>query len=105
MAMESAWMLARMLGHADRDNISTLLQAYEREQRPRVEAAQNNSRQLASLMFRQSKLLAFARDVLVRVMSVEMAVKPIQRLLAAEPDPDAAATAALSTSAAQAVRH
>ncbi|WP_051299150.1 FAD-dependent oxidoreductase [Arthrobacter castelli] len=104
MAIESAWVLARILGHADRHNVPTLLQAYEQAQRPRVEAAQNNSRQLASLMFRQSKLLAIVRDFIVRVMSVEMAVKSIQRLLVDEPDPDAVARAALKAAQSDAVR-
>ncbi|MFV1363325.1 NAD(P)/FAD-dependent oxidoreductase [Mycolicibacterium elephantis] len=87
MAMESAWVLSRLLRPADRGNLAELLRTYERTQRPRVEAAQDNSRQLASLMFRRSRLLAMAREVAMRFVSVERALRPIQRLLQDQPDP------------------
>jgi salicylate hydroxylase len=87
MAMESAWVLNRMLRHADRPRLADVLHAYERAQRPRVEAAQANSRQLASLMFRRSRILAWARELAMRVISVERALRPIQRLLQTQPDP------------------
>ena len=87
MAMESAWVLSRMLAHADRARLATVLHAYERAQRPRVEAAQTNSRQLAGMMFRRSRLLAVARELAMRVISVERALRPIQRLLQEQPDP------------------
>jgi salicylate hydroxylase len=87
MAMESAWVLGRMLGHADRARLGEVLHAYERAQRPRVETAQANSRQLASLMFRRSRILAWARELAMRVISVERALRPIQRLLQEQPDP------------------
>lgn len=87
MAMESAWMLSRMLAHADRARLATVLRAYECAQRPRVETAQDNSRQLASLMFRRSKTLAWGRELAMRVISVERALRPIQRLLQEQPDP------------------
>jgi 2-polyprenyl-6-methoxyphenol hydroxylase-like FAD-dependent oxidoreductase len=89
MAMESAWVLARMLRHADRAGLSRLLRAFEQGQRPRVEAAQDNSRQLAKVMFRRSRTLAWARELAMRFMSVERALRPIQRLLGNQPDPDA----------------
>nr|WP_090345185.1 NAD(P)/FAD-dependent oxidoreductase [Mycolicibacterium malmesburyense]CRL77245.1 2-polyprenyl-6-methoxyphenol hydroxylase-like oxidoreductase [Mycolicibacterium malmesburyense] len=89
MAMESAWVLTRMLRHAPDIALSDLLRAYESGQRPRVEAAQDNSRHLARLMFRRSKTLAVARELAMRVMSVEMALRPIQRLLREQPDPEA----------------
>ena len=92
MAMESAWVLGRMLRHADRAELADLLRAYERTQRPRVEAAQDNSRQLANLMFRRSRSLAVLRDLAMRMMSVQAAIRPIQRLLQNQPDPDAIAT-------------
>lgn len=91
MAMESAWVLGRLLRHADRARLADLLGAYERTQRPRVEAAQDNSRQLANLMFHRSRSLAVLRDLAMRVMSVEYAIRPIQRLLRDEPEPDAIA--------------
>jgi 2-polyprenyl-6-methoxyphenol hydroxylase-like FAD-dependent oxidoreductase len=96
MAMESAWVLARMLSHADRkDQIPVLLRAYEAAQRPRVEAAQDTSRTLARIMFRQSRMLAALRDLSMRFLSVEAALGPIQKLLAAKPDPDRIAGEAL----------
>lgn len=88
MAIESAWVLSRMLQYADRENTGTLLKAYEKAQRPRVEAAQKTSRGLAKIMFRQSKLLAALRDLSMRLVSVEMALGPIQKLVANKPDPD-----------------
>lgn len=94
MAMESAWLLCRLLRQADRTDLPDLLRAYERTQRPRVEAAQDNSRQLASLMFRRSRLLAVAREVAMRFMSVERALRPIQRLLQEQPDPQECVSAA-----------
>lgn len=102
MAIESAWVLSRILRKADPGNVAALLTAFENAQRPRVEAAQDTSRQLAGIMFRHSKLLAALRDAVMRLVSVEMAIKPIQRLLADGPDPDATARAALGASAAEA---
>ncbi|MDQ4119110.1 MAG: FAD-dependent monooxygenase, partial [Actinomycetota bacterium] len=93
MAMESAWVLCRMLRHADGDTVPALLRAYERAQRPRVEAAQSNSRWLARMMFHRSTLLAVLREVVLRFTTVEVALGPIRRLLADRPDPDAAAAA------------
>ncbi|WP_350274811.1 NAD(P)/FAD-dependent oxidoreductase [Kribbella sp. HUAS MG21] len=90
MAMESAWVLATMLREARPDTVAPLLQAYERTQRPRVEAAQNASRTLARMMFHRSKTLAVLRDALLRVTSISVALRPIQRLLATRPDPTTA---------------
>lgn len=91
MAMESAWVLTRMLQHSRPDTLVSLLHAYERAQRPRVEAAQDNSRMLARLMLHHSVLLATLRDIAMRVTSVKVALRPIRRLLANRPDPDALA--------------
>ncbi|NYT36124.1 FAD-dependent monooxygenase [Allopusillimonas soli] len=88
MAMESAWVLAGMLRHENGRNLAALLRAYESAQRPRVEAAQDTSRSLARLMFRQSRILAVLRDAAMRFVSVEAALRPIQKLLANKPDPD-----------------
>lgn len=93
MAMESAWVLCRLLRHTDRSGLADLLTAYEQAQRPRVEAAQDNSRSLAKLMFRRSRALAVLRELAMRMVSVETAIRPIQRLLAQQPDPDAIAAA------------
>lgn len=99
MAMESTWVLTRMLRYATKENIASLLKAYETSQKPRVEAAQGTSRGLAKIMFRQSRLLAVLRDLSMRFVSVEMAIKPIQKLVADKPDPDGIAKTALEGSA------
>ncbi|MDI6942750.1 NAD(P)/FAD-dependent oxidoreductase [Microbacterium barkeri] len=91
MAIESAWMLARMLAHAERDTLTAVLHAWERIERPRVEAAQGTSRALARLMFRRGADVAWLRESLMRVLSVRAALRPILRLLAERPDPDAVA--------------
>ncbi|ASK64019.1 FAD-binding monooxygenase [Virgibacillus phasianinus] len=95
MAMESAWILARILRYAQPGNVNSLLQAYEKVQRPRVETAQNTSRRLAGLMFHRSRAIAVLRDVTMRFVSVEAAIKPIQKLLANQPNPDHVAKEAL----------
>ncbi|MBB2993530.1 2-polyprenyl-6-methoxyphenol hydroxylase-like FAD-dependent oxidoreductase [Mycolicibacterium iranicum] len=83
MAMESAWVLSRAL--CGGDDIGTALDRFERSQRPRVAAAQRNSRQLARLMFRRSRLLASAREALLSSVSVERALGPIRTILATSP--------------------
>lgn len=87
MAMESAWVLARMLRTADRADVNAVLTRFERSQRPRVTAAQRNSRQLAWLMFRRSRLLAVVREGVLRTVSVDRALGPIQKLLQNPPAP------------------
>lgn len=89
MAIESAWMLARMLRHADRGSLPTVLKAWERVERPRVEAAQTNSRALARIMFRRGPVIAWLRETVMRMLSVRTALGPIVRLVSARPDPDA----------------
>lgn len=85
MAMESAGILARQLAAADARAIPAALRAYEQAQRPRVEAAQTNSRQLARLAFRRSRALAVARDVAMRFVTLKMALGPIRDLLQDRP--------------------
>ncbi|WP_209325232.1 FAD-dependent oxidoreductase [Brevibacterium renqingii] len=80
MAMESAHMLARAIA-AGRDDPVTALKRFEDRQRPRVEAAHENSRALAGLMFDRSRLLAAARDQVFRILSIRTALKPILKLL------------------------
>ncbi|HET8735713.1 MAG TPA: NAD(P)/FAD-dependent oxidoreductase [Pricia sp.] len=96
MAMESAWVLTRMLHYSNKENVATMLKAYEKLQRPRVESAQGNSRGLAWLMFHKSKILAYIRDWAMRLVSVEMALKPIQKLVANSPNPDGIAKSILN---------
>ena len=113
MAIESAWVLARMLlstlttaqpgragavaslGLTEQERVSptdlaAVLTAYETAQRPRVETAQDTSRSLARLMFSESRLLATLRDVALRMITVERAIRPITELLATPPVADAA---------------
>jgi 2-polyprenyl-6-methoxyphenol hydroxylase-like FAD-dependent oxidoreductase len=61
------------------------LRNYENSQRPRVESAQDNSRALAKMMFRRSRLLAKIRDVAARFMTLKMALGPIRKLLETAP--------------------
>lgn len=87
MAMESATVLAHCLRDVPRDGVAEALRAYERAQRHRVEAAQDNSRQLAKLMFRQSSVLAVLRDLAVRLLPLGTAIRPIRKLLDESPLP------------------
>lgn len=100
MAMESAWVLTRMLRGAGPAAIPPVLAAYEQAQRPRVESAQGNSRALAGAMFHRSRILAVLRDLAMRMVSVKFALKSIQKLLANQPNPHAAVAEALQASAA-----
>jgi 2-polyprenyl-6-methoxyphenol hydroxylase-like FAD-dependent oxidoreductase len=86
MAMESAGVLAARLHAATAGQVPTTLRDYERTQRPRVEAAQANSRRLARLLFRRSPLLAAARDAAVRILPLQATLGPIRALLEQAPD-------------------
>lgn len=85
MAIESAWALVRELESADAGTLAAALAAYEGAQRPRVETAQDASRSLGRLMLRRSRVLAVLRDLVMRVVSVDAALRPIERLLADAP--------------------
>ncbi|GAA5153097.1 FAD-dependent monooxygenase [Pseudonocardia eucalypti] len=85
MAMESAWMLAGHLRGIPRERVPEALRAYERAQRPRVEAAQRNSRQLARLVFGEGWWLPVVRDTATRVLPVRAALGPIRKLLNTRP--------------------
>lgn len=88
MAMESAWVLCRALAGTTPKDVASGLTRYEAVQKPRVESAQSNSRQLAGLMFRRGSVLALLRDTAMRVTSVKMALRPIIRLLQQPPEHD-----------------
>lgn len=93
MAIESAWVLANTLVGARPADVPVRLSLYEGAQKPRVESAQSNSRQLARLMFKRSTVLAQLRDITMHLVSVDVALGPIKRLLdepAAIPDASAA---------------
>ncbi len=85
MAMESAWVLADRLAEADAGGAEAALADFERTQRPRVEAAQKNSRQLAPLLFNESGAGAVLRDVATRFIPLSVALKPIRGLLETRP--------------------
>jgi 2-polyprenyl-6-methoxyphenol hydroxylase-like FAD-dependent oxidoreductase len=85
MAMESAGVLARTLATADRATVTAALREYERAQRPRVEAAQANSRQLAHLVFQRNHALVAIRDLATRFVTLKMALGPIRKLLQDQP--------------------
>ena len=99
MAMESAGVLADELsalaarpstassaGSSVADESAAALERFEARQRPRVEAAHDNSRSLARLMFGRSRLFAFARDQAFRIISIRSALKPILQLLESPPE-------------------
>jgi salicylate hydroxylase len=92
MAMESAWVLAGLLADTTPDRVPDALRGYEASQRPRVEAAQANSRQLARLMFTRSRALSGLRNTVARFIPLERALRPITRLLREQPRPVPAAT-------------
>ncbi|WP_171006975.1 NAD(P)/FAD-dependent oxidoreductase [Brevibacterium sp. 2SA] len=81
MAMESAWVLSRVLDGAGFATLETDLARFEALARPRVERAQDNSRNLARMMFRDSALLAAVRSEVFRFVSVRTALAPIVGLL------------------------
>lgn len=85
MAIESAGALAATLADCDRADVPASLAAFERAQRPRTEAAQTNSRQLARLMFQQSRALAALRDLGTRFVPARTALGPIRKLLDERP--------------------
>lgn len=86
MAMESAGVLAWRLLAASRNTVPAALVDYERAQRPRVEAAQDNSRSLARFMCRRSALVAWLRDGIARILSLKAALGPIRKLLDSMPE-------------------
>ena len=87
MAMESAWVLGGLLADATPDRVPGLLRRYEESQRPRVEAAQASSRQLARLMFLRGRVLSGLRNTVVRFVPLGTALGPITRLLREQPRP------------------
>lgn len=81
MSMESAWMLATALNGVGLEQLPDALSRYESAQRPRVEQAQDASRQLAGLVFYLPRALTGLRGLLFRVVSVRTALGPIIDLL------------------------
>lgn len=81
IAMESAAVLNDELSRTDAAYVPLALTAYAKRRRKRVESVQDNSRSLARLMFTSSRTMARARDVLMRFMTLEQALKPIKRAM------------------------
>jgi salicylate hydroxylase len=76
-----------LVGDATPERVPDLLRRYEESQRPRVEAAQSNSRQLARLMFLRGRVLSGLRNTVARFIPLRSALRPITRLLREQPRP------------------
>ncbi|MCH7232426.1 FAD-dependent monooxygenase [Glycomyces sp. L485] len=85
MAMESAWVLADRLARSDPADVPAALVGYEKAQRPRVEAAQDNSRNLAPLLFNDASFAATLRDCAARYIPLGIMLGPIRKLLEDRP--------------------
>jgi 2-polyprenyl-6-methoxyphenol hydroxylase-like FAD-dependent oxidoreductase len=85
MAIESAGVLAEQLKDCAPGQVVSALNAYERIEKPRVEAAQKNSRQLARLMFNTGRTATVLRDTATRFVPLGAALRPIRRLLESGP--------------------
>lgn len=81
MAMDSAAALNDELSRADSDHLTYALSLFEKRQRPRVEKAQQNSRQLGKMMFINSPLLAKLRNMLLQFYTMEQFVKDIEKVM------------------------
>ncbi len=80
-AMESAAVLADELLRVESATVERALRLYEMRHRKRVEAAQQESRNLAKMMLVSSTPLAWARDELMKHYSVEKFVAGIMKSL------------------------
>jgi FAD-dependent urate hydroxylase len=80
MAMESAAVLADELSRADVAHLDHALAFYEMRRRKRVEAAQNDSRHMARMMFIENVPLAWGRDQALKFYSLEQLVKQIAKI-------------------------
>jgi 2-polyprenyl-6-methoxyphenol hydroxylase-like FAD-dependent oxidoreductase len=85
MALESAGALANCLKACEPEGVASALRRFERIEKPRVEAAQQNSRQLARLMFNTGKTVAAVRDTATRFVPLSAALKPIRKLMEDRP--------------------
>ncbi len=79
MAMESAAALNDELSRTDAQFVEKALDLFEKRHRRRVEAAQDNSRGLARLIFIENVPLAWTRDQAMKFFTVEMLIKDIAR--------------------------
>lgn len=77
MALESAAVLADEVSRCDARHLAGGLAFYVRRRRRRVEAAQDQSRWLARVMFIRSPVLARLRDGLMRLAGAERMLGPL----------------------------
>ena len=80
MAMELAAVLADELSRADVAHLDHSLAFYETRRRKRVEAAQNDSRHMARMMFIETVPLAWGRDQALKFYSLDQLVKQIAKI-------------------------
>lgn len=85
MAIESAAALANCLRDCTPEAVASALRRHEAIAKPRVEAAQQNSRQLARLMFNTGRTAAAFRDAATRFVPLSAALKPIRKLMEDRP--------------------
>lgn len=79
MAMESAAVLADELTRTDRYHLDWALQLFEKRRKPRVQAAQDDSRNLAKHMFVKSILSSQIRNFMLRKQSVKSLSESIDK--------------------------
>lgn len=79
MAMESAAVLADELSRADAGHVENALHLYVTRRRKRVEGMQADSRHLAKMMLVESLPVAWTRDQLMRLYSIDMLIKNIAK--------------------------
>lgn len=81
MAMDSAAALDDELSRADKKHLSFALDLYEKRQKPRVEKAQENSRQFGKIMFMKSPLMVSLRNALLPLYSMDHFLKDIKKVM------------------------
>ncbi|HXE31013.1 MAG TPA: NAD(P)/FAD-dependent oxidoreductase [Terriglobales bacterium] len=81
MAMLAAATLADELARSGPAEVELALRFYEQRHRPRAEAAQDNSRKLARMMFVESTPLAWGRDQLIKFYTLDQALKEIVAIM------------------------
>lgn len=81
MAMLSAAALADELSRTDAMHVEYALNRYERHNKTRIEAAQENSRKLGRLAFVESAPLAWGREQFLRLYTLDQALKDIIKIM------------------------
>jgi 2-polyprenyl-6-methoxyphenol hydroxylase-like FAD-dependent oxidoreductase len=79
MAMESAAVLADELTRTDQYHLDWALLLYEKRRKPRVEAAQDDSRSLAKHMFVKSAVSSQIRNYMLRQHSIKSISESIDK--------------------------